>query len=246
MTTEQEPGAASRGVLLLVVGDRETGPWSYTWRIWANGTSFYVKPRTSAFSAMKVSLHGPDSRPHIGPPGNKIEVIGALVPDNVAGMRVGSWPEKGWFPGRQVAPGVRHVVRLRFPWTLFGRGRPSAPNPGLLRRQYAGLVAPPPPSMNVVDVDFYVSDRGPHWPNERKARRDNACLGPLVNAAGQHLTAVSTKRSPFTVPGPDDLVRPAPEPHDAVRGLGMTSDPSGFLWVCEQWLSRRELDRAAG
>jgi hypothetical protein len=235
----------SGGVLYFVVGDRDRGPWSYTWRIFARGTSFYVKPRSRNFSAMKISLHGPDSRTHVGPPGNKVTIIDGKLPDGVAVRRSPQWPDSGWFPGRRVTSGVVHVLRLRFPWTLFGSDCPSAEFPGRIPKDTQGAVTPPPSPLRAIDLDLFVSNREPYWPNESQAREDNACLGPLVNEAGQTLTAVSTSRSPYTVKAPPDLTLPTPALHDRLRGIGAAPDPSGFVWFCEQWLSREVMDSAS-
>jgi len=99
--------------------------------------------------------------------------------------------------------------------------------------------------MYAVDVDIYVCAREPFWPNETKARFDEAAFGPLRNAAGQYLTAVAHHRSVLRSPSPEGLIRGYPESAgDLVRGLGLRVD-QGVLWVCEQLLSKAQLITAA-
>jgi hypothetical protein len=229
------------GLLYFVVGERPHGPFSFTWRIWAQRTSFYVKPRTHFPSDMKISLHGPDERDDIGPPGYKIEVLGG-GDAAVMTRRSPQWPDKGWFPGKPVADDIDLVLRFRFPWTMFSTQLPGGPFPGEVKPSAYAARLPPPASLRATDVDVFISHHGrPYWPREQQARRDNACIGPLENKAGQVLTGVVVHRSPYTVPLPSDLTQPRPSPADAVRAVGLAPDPTGFVWLSEMWLSRAYL-----
>ena len=228
------------------VGDRTRRTNSYVWRLWWGNTSFYAKPSDPFLAAIKVSLHGPDERPLLRP-GFKVALDEGAVPKaTAAGGLVAATPGflPRWFPGDEVAPGVRHVLRLRVAWDLFRPGVPSAPSPGDLRRDERGFVAPPPPEDHATDLDVFVGDARPYWPNEARARRDNAVLGPLANEAGQFLTAVAAKRSVLAAPAPAAAVADPPEsPADGVRGLGGAVDERGFFWLLEQLMSRRALQR---
>jgi hypothetical protein len=122
---------------------------------------------------------------------------------------------------------------------------PSAPVPHAMPRDAVGALIPTPGVLHAADVDVFVSDRGPWWPNERQARRANACLGPLYNAAGQALTARSVRRSSIADPTPEGARVPGPKGQgDRVRMLAAALHDD-LLWVCEQWGSRRLLTDGA-
>jgi hypothetical protein len=234
----------------FLVGDPNSGVYSYCWRLGSGATSFYIKPRYAALTLFKVSLHGPDDRPGLMP-GFKVAIDqsaeakvrgagGALVVKD-------QWPDRQWYSGRPLARGVSHVMRIRTTWDLLSKGVPSAPIPAKLKKGNVGGLIAPPRSLHAVDVDVYVSDRFPFWPKEDRARRDNACMGPIQNRAGQFLTAVSFDHSVIDHPTPARAVgvRPA-SVEDRTRGFGAAFDPEGYLWVCEQWLSRSALIAEGG
>jgi hypothetical protein len=229
-------------VIYFCVGDRETRICSYVWRLWWGRTSFYVKARYEPLAGLKVSLHGP-SKEH-SKPGFKVGLDeGARRKATAAGglyVATEDWLPQ-WFEGRSAGQGVMHVLRFRTTWDLFAHGVPSAPPPGDVKASaFAGLIPPPPP-YNAVDVDVFVSKSRPHWPNERQARLDNACLGPLQSEAGEYLTAVAVKRSILKSRTPSAaLATPPRNDEDRVRGVGATVD-DGLLWICEQWMSRSAL-----
>jgi hypothetical protein len=232
-----------------LVGDRDTGIFSYAWRLGTGGTSFYIKPVEAALSQFKISLHGVDHRPGIRP-GFKVELDesaeSAVADAGGALVARDRWSGRQWFQGEVVAPGVNHVMRIRTTWVMFNRRYPSAPAPQNLKSRSFGGVIPAPRSLRAVDVDLFVCQRRPYWPNEKRARRDNACLGPLSNKSGASLTAVATHRSIVNEPDPPGLNGPVPvDEADRLRGFGATFDPRGFLWVCEQWLSRAALSEEA-
>jgi len=101
-----------------------------------------------------------------------------------------------------------------------------------------GLIVPAPLQMRAADVDLYVSRRRPYWEHEKRARRDDACLGPMSNESGEFLTAVSYRRSQFTHPAPAAAIAPPGRPGSmTARGLGTALDERGVFWVVEQWMS---------
>ncbi len=228
----------------FMVADRDQDRSSYAWRMWSRGSSFYVKPLSAPVAARKFSLHGPDAR-H-SRPGFKLEVDG--LPDG-GGVEVatGVFTDRFWFEGEVVNDRVRRVLRLRVTADLLHPRYPSAPRPqGDLKSSEQGLVAPPPRPLRAVDLDLFVCERRPYWPHERRARKDNACLGPLQNSAGQHLTGVSVNRSVVTDPTPLAALAPPPAAEeDRVRGIAFTLDERGFVWAVEQWMSRAWLVRSA-
>lgn len=145
-----------------------------------------------------------------------------------------------WFPGTEVADGVRHVIRLRSPWDLFVNGPGTVP--GRLKATDLGLVVEAPPVPLAADLDIYLSDGSAYWPDEAIGRRNNSLLGPLVNEAGQTLTAISWRRSMFQSPTPERAIGRTPAiVSDRVRGIGATIDESGFVWIVEQWMSESAL-----
>jgi hypothetical protein len=60
--------------ICFVCFGKEAGVFSYTYRLWAQGTSFYFKARNLT-TAIKASVHGPD--PRHGQPGFKLALDGA-------------------------------------------------------------------------------------------------------------------------------------------------------------------------
>ena len=102
-----------------------------------------------------------------------------------------------------------------------------------------------PTSKTAITADISVCAREPFWPNETKARLDDAAFGPLRNAAGQYLTAVAHHRLVLRSPAPEGLIRGYPEgADDLVRGLGLRVD-QGVLWICELLLSKAQMITAA-
>jgi hypothetical protein len=246
----EEIYGAPRSKIVVLVRDPVRHTQSYTWRIWRGGTSFYIKPRWGPVSAAKVSLHGPRN----GAPG--LWKIGVDWRDRDRAVASGGAvlykgdTFRAEFVGQRVAPGVRWAVRIRNPWTGFHRGVPSGPHPGPVRDRdsregFYGVIKPPQ-QMHYVDVDVYVSDDAPYWPDLERLRRDNARVGWLVNDAGQHLTAISRHQGlKYLTPpavgrlpsptGPDDITR-------AISGKVFNE----VLWLEEQIASRQVFATDAG
>ena len=115
-----------------------------------------------------------------------------LAEEKVAGWRSGDWPV--WFPGKQISNEAVLVARLRWTWDVCNRLGP-APEAGSLKKDAKGFaVKPPPEPGDAVDIDLIMSTSKPYWPSEKKARRNEACLGPLRNDSGDWLTGTAVKR----------------------------------------------------
>ena len=224
----------------IVVHDKTTKVTSYAWKIWWHRVSFYIVPTYAPLSGMKISLHGPDNlHPE---PGFRIGVDRSGMERAKAAGGVSHGPEGGiWFSGREMVPGVRHVISLRWTPGLFKKGVPSGPNPGEPRTIDSNLVVPAPVQGFASDVDIYVCERKPWWRDEEQARRDNACLGPLKNDADDYLTAVSVRRQLAVLPTPEITRLASPETKkDKVRAIG-SGVHEDVLFLVEQWTSRRRL-----
>lgn len=232
--------AASAGALetmYIVVIDEERGISSYTWRVWWHGTSFYIKARNAALADFKVSLHGPDSfhrkRGFIVGRDRSAKTTSDIID---RGRFLGSR-----FSGRDMGNGTLHVATFRFGSELFEEGMPGVPvAPVKIRTSTSARYAPAPSAGMVTDVHLYLSKDRPYVPHQKKAEEANAIFGPLVNTQGEYLTGLGNGCSLARNPTPSDLIGPAPEDDsDRVRGVGVSIDPSGFLWIREQWLSRK-------
>jgi hypothetical protein len=220
---------------------REGGPYGFVWRVGWAATSFYLKPHSPGLSLLKVSVHGPDPRPELSPPGFKLsfdESARAKFSGN--GVAAGNLPASGvWFPGVQVTSTTQHVVRLRSTWDMFDFKSLSAPTPPSIRnRAMHGMIRPPRPGY-AADVDLYVSASEPYWGKAEATKAANARIGPLRNRAGQVLTCISTERSVLRTPTPSPEMRLPPRNRDdRMRGIATQIDPNGLLWITEQVLSR--------
>jgi hypothetical protein len=227
--------------IYVLVGSRERAIYSYMWRIWWSGSSFYLKARDAAFTDFKVSLHGPDAfhqdsgfivgRDQSASPSLDSRTI-------EAGQFLGTR-----FPGQKMDNGAVKVATLRFGSELFREGMPSAPLPNVTEhpRTTAAITAAPDDG-KVTDVHLFLSKGRPYFHAEKEARAANALLGPLENNQREFLTGVIQQRDLARNPPPPRLMGPPPEDAaDRVRGFGGVIDPEGFLWIAEQWLSRKML-----
>lgn len=234
-----------QSAMYITIGKADGPPRGFTWRIWPRGTSFYLKSRAPDMNHLKLSLHSPDPR-HEGKEGFKIgmdpdSAFQQAVDDGrIVALRTGDWPI--WFPGQRLNNYSTLVARLRWTWDACTRLGP-APHPEDLKRGAAGLVAPLPPEPgDAIDVDLIVSKKKPYWPREKRARQDNACLGPLRNTAGDWLTGVAVKRLAFEYAPPEAAIGPRPKnSSDEMRSVSAAIDEEGFLWLIEQRMSREAL-----
>lgn len=244
MTHQVTPPADDPDVVYFMVSPPDTRRRGYTWRIWAGGSSFYVAPMGAAFGGIKFSLHGPDEKhPTTSmfkfdtpvPPGK-----GTPGVDGVILLRSGP-THRIVVPGRVITATVKHVVRIRTTWDLFNRRVPPVAYAKTPERGQLGLHAPTPRPMRAADLDIFVCDRRPFWPDEPRARRSNAAVPAIVNGANppQYLTAVSYERSVITDPEPKpfDVPRPLSDA-DQLRAFVITEAPEGFLWITEYLTSR--------
>lgn len=225
----------SHGVIYFLVGDRSSGIYGYTWRIWWGRTSFYLKPTSANFAEMKVSLHGDD--PKIQNPMMKFDIDRGATPgvEERGGLfrqfvnlplRFGGVPTDD--------PNATLVMRIRNTWDLFQPGAESVPFRKRPKPRDVGLIAGAPPTGYAMDLDIYVASNAPYWPHEATAKMNRAALGPLKSAAGQFLTAVVVKRATALTPTPEEVMQPSQPGGTRRRGLGFRADADGLLWVVEQ------------
>lgn len=224
------------------------------WRLWAQGTSFYLATR-STLKHLKVSLHGPE-RPGCSDYW-KLEQIRSYVQKHGTSGFVTYASEDMQddtkpliFPGRPFGAAVRHAVRIRWVGDLFQPGAPSGTPPKRLKEYSQACLLSAPDLFHVAHLDFYVSQGQPWWPWGRQTHRRDAALGPLRNSADQYLTAVYFKEK---VLGPFSEVADRPDPialptrlRDRVRGLSYQRHADGFLEVEERWMPRTSSNENAG
>jgi hypothetical protein len=240
---------------IYFVPGRETSQGRYilghTWRVAARSTSFYLKTR-HLMQDWKISLHGPDEK-HPGGPMLKLGPDRSFTPSEdsqgsvteIYGDAAGTTLE---FEGETVAPGVRRVIRLRWSWEMFQDGAYTEQSPDSIKRHNGAKLLTAPQPVNALDVDFFLSDDGPYWPNEEEVRRKNAGMGPLQNSAGQFLTAVVMHNSLWKHPSPAPEEAPFSLPtsiRERVRGFHATIHPDGYLHHEEIWWPRVRIDRLA-
>lgn len=241
MSHKQVPPLA--GPMYVTLGRAGQPALGYTWRIWESGTSFYLKSRIAGMKHLKLSVHGDDPR-HPSGGGYKLAMDTEeafnddLRTGRIIGRRSGAWPI--WFPGRRVNEYATLVARLR--WTHEATSRlGAAPDPGSLKSNAKGLAVPPPSAPGFAsDVDLIVSEGRPYWKEEPKARRDNACLGPLQNPPTDlWLTGTVVQRFIPHYQHPVEALGPRPvDRDDQVRGVAAAVDPTGFLWLIEHRMSK--------
>lgn len=216
--------------ILFLVEDSRRRRRSYSWRIWSGGTSFYIKSTYAQFNDMKVSLHGPDPRHRT--PWLKFGDESSAPPTEAGFLGRQNLPLS--FTGNHISRDVRHVMRFRHDWTMFHADVHTAPDPKRIRKPGTaqGAVCPPPAQMYAVDVDLFLCDGKPSWPDEARARRDNAILGPLQNDSGQFLTGVVFHNLALdTTPECVTASKPG-EGDQIIRGLGLGVHKN-VLWINE-------------
>lgn len=229
--------------IYVVVGDKESHIYSYTWRIWWHGTSFYIKARHPSFD-FKVSLHGPDvDHPKFGFIYGLDQSAGGVADSRIAqdGKALGTR-----FEGTEVLPGVRQVATLRFEDYMFSPGVPSEPFPHDVKAKpenQARFAAAPKPGESVA-VHLFLTTGDTEFPNLHVAEQADALLGPLKNESGHTLFAVVSRErlsDHLSYRIPDDLTPQDVE--DRVRGFHGGVDESGKLLLAEAWLSKAGLER---
>jgi hypothetical protein len=234
MTRDRINAVARRQSVYFVVGDPLTGIASYVWQMWWSRRDFYLVPTYAPISGIKVSLHGANdehSEPfyRIGRDHRALEK--ALEADGI----VHAPARDVTFKGQIVQPGVRHVITMRWTPSLFKAGMPSGPRPQDIKPGRVAHVLAPPSRGFSTDIEIYICQDRPWWPNEAQARADNACIGPLGNQADEYLTALSIRRRKGVNAPPSSAWWPQPlNRADRVRGIGAAVDDKDVLWVVEQ------------
>ncbi|ORW65133.1 hypothetical protein AWC22_02995 [Mycobacterium riyadhense] len=151
-----------------------------------------------------------------------------------------------YFSGRQVNDHAAHIVRLSAGWDTFVKGR---------RRQIFGEVPDrsqpfvasfrhPRKTMSPMWISI-LSLGDPYWPNEAGARAAWAGMGPITNAIGMNLTAVSVQSPVAWEPDPFGDVRGDAPLDQCVRCLAAVVDETSLLWLCEKVIPHTELDALA-
>lgn len=186
------PSVSKPPTINFVVHDPETLISGYTWRLWWHQRSFYVTPRWTPMSGVKVSFHGADDMHPTAGYMAGIDV-NAMERAHAAGGSTNLGPRRLRFSGVEVEPGVLHVATFRWTFGLFRQGMPSGPNPDHLSPSARGFLIPPPLPGVPSDVYLFISQGKPFWGrNEALSRKDNACVGSeLRNENDEYLTALS-------------------------------------------------------
>lgn len=214
--------------------------WGHAWRLWAHGTSFYVAARDPRIGSLKFSLHGPDERPGLEP------VFKLAATRRVAGrsFRPGVLPLV--FPGRPVLSDVRHVLKVRFPYDAFSGSIPNGlgGERGVASGARGLIVEAPGDAAETSDVDLYVSAVGAEPFAPDSARNANALIGPIRNAAGQHLTGIARKFPVIRVPTPPAprSLAPTESSREVTRGIWMGTAGYANAWIVETPFDRDNFD----
>lgn len=230
--------------IVFFVHDHASNVAGYTSLIEWSTTSFYIKSTYKPMQLMKVSLHGPDTK-HIGKQHFRLDFDHA-DPAGKAVAAGGAWVATDglqlplYFSGRPVNKRTVHIVRFSAESDMFIKGVPSAPMPTPKQKAtlHARLEAPPP--SKAAHVDIFLSNVRPYWGDEIKVRNRNAGMGPIVNSAGQYLTAIIHHRYVAEQPDPFGDVRQGAPLNKCIRGIASKVDPAGFLWMCEKMIPRSE------
>ena len=224
------------------IHDRASNVAGYTTLVEWSTTSFYIKSTYKPMQLMKVSLHGPDPK-HIGKQHFRLDFDHA-DPAGKAAAAGGAWVTTDglqlplYFPGRPVNKRTVHIVRFSAEWDMFVRGVPTAPTPSPKQKATLHARLEAPPQSKATHVDLFLSNVRPYWGNETRVRNSDAGMGPLVNSAGQYLTAIIYQQPVTDEPDPFGDVRKGSPLDQCVRGVASKVDPSGFLWMCEKMIPR--------
>lgn len=219
---------------------------SLEWRVWAQGTSFYLTTR-STLKEFKISLHGPqrpgyDNYWKAGYDAGYVKEHGKEGILRYASVTMQDDSRALAFTGKSIGTAVRHAVRMRWVGDLFQPGAPTGTPPKRVKEYSQALVIPAPPVLQVAHLDFFVSQGQPWWPGGKTGRDRDALMGPLRNAADQYLTAVPYREwviGPSSeVPDRSDPILLPPKLQDRVRGLSYVRHENGFLEVEERWMPR--------
>lgn len=121
----------------------------------------------------------------------------------------------------------------------------SAPVPERPRAGAAALrLTAPIELLRVVDVELFVGNEAPYFPDDEvDARRVNALLPTLRKDARQFLTGVCRHRTSLAPLAPRQaFTKPPYGTRDRTRGIGFAADERGVAWIVEQWMPRSIFD----
>lgn len=245
-------GTEPKTKLLLTLTAGQSHSLGNVWRIAAKKNDFYLEDASLVADVMHLSVHGPQDG-YEGP-GFFIRVDRKkAAAARGSGYFMESYvPRKGIkFSGQQVAPGVFHVVRLRWTWDVqrhryreyayFG----DAPVPGPTEQGLVQRVLLRP--NQAWDVDLFVSYDEPYWPTAAFAKGvGDPRLGPLRNDAGHWLTGHSWVRHQSGTPTPATVLPRLPRVGETPNritcgGLG-PKGPDGIYWFVETITAREVME----
>lgn len=236
-----------RAAIGFCMWNKTTGVTSYTWFIEAHRTSFYIKSTYKPLQVTKVSIHGPDPA-HAGKEHFRFDFTDPKTAKKAV-KAGGGWGAFGkklplYFTGRTVNKRTVHLVRFSIDWTMFRRGIQRGPDPEPVTKASVNAWLAAPKNRSAMHVDLYLSRVRPYWQNqETELRRKNAGLGPLVNAAGQYLTAIVTQRHVANSPDPFGDPSNGVPVEDCTRGVAAGVDTTGLLWICEKMIPNAKLEQ---
>lgn len=214
---------------------------SWHWLIEWSTTSFYIKSMNPALQGTKVSIHGPDPK-HPGKQHFRFD-LERTNPDlnDKAKKAGGRWvtdasqlPRE--FGGRQINDHVRLIVRFSAGPDVFLPGAPPAGGSKWPKKKATMKgVVPVPAEGRVIHIDVFLSDNGhPYWPDEAAIRAARAGLGYITNSLGWQLSAVVHDRPIAKEPDPCGDFRGEIPVDRCSRGIAVTVDDTGLLWLCEK------------
>lgn len=221
----------------------------HAWRAAARSTPFYLKTRVT-LQDWKISLHGPDERYPNGPLFKYGPDKSFTPSEKDRGSVTTKWGDvtrdELRFQGERITPTARRVVRLRWSWELFQNGAHTEDASKRIGPKHQGAkILKAPDAPNALDVDFFLSEHKPYWPNKKEIERKDAGMGPLCNTAGQYLTAVVMHHSLIRHPSPEVGQKPFKLPtriSDRVRGASAVVHPDGYLFYEEVWMPREYIE----
>jgi len=246
---ERFPGMDEhRAIEFLTVTDDGTAIDGWHWLIEWTTTSFYIKSMNPALQAMKVSVHGPDSRPqHQGKQHFRFDLERTNRKRASRAVAAGArWLTDTrqlpyYFRGRRINSNAILLARFSIDGDAYTAGAPAAGGSDRPVSNAMKGIVPLPSAGRVRHVDIFLSnDRQPYWPDAARTRAAQSGLGFIRNSLGWCLSAVVFDRPADHEPDPcGDLRGDRPVSHCA-RALVATVDKSSLLWLCEKLVPLRE------
>lgn len=233
--------------------DRIVG--SHTWRLHSRGTSFYLKPREN-LQDYKISIHGPDSRHREAGEMIKFSFDSSFKSSKSYKpsytQSYGSGENRSLIvKGKEIQPGVKHILRLRWTGDLFQDGAYGVQENKRIKQDDTALLIPAPGPLQFVDLDFYLTSPGmlPYIPIKSMSTRDNAVIGPITNSVNQSLTAVAYCRSAVRYDSYEDPMKNQQKLgnlRERVRGMHVLNTNEDFLVVQEVWMDWGMVNSSVG